>query len=144
MKEEQIQQAKHELEQRWRSYYQNAEKPRQCILCESGRIWFNGSRSRGASVMVMGAVVYIAELLCRRVKCSECKTSWTLRPPEVIARKHYQLSVVSQALSGYLFEPDASLSCVAEQYGCSRQTVNRWVGWTAAIARPEICLGCAR
>jgi hypothetical protein len=140
MNREQVEETAQQFQERCRRYYENAEKPRRCIFCEAGRIAWNGSRRRSASVMVLQVVVYIAELFCRRVKCSECKKSWTLKPPGLVAHKHYQLCVVSKALTQYLFEEQGTLSSVGSQYHCSRQTVKRWVGWTAAIAEPEILL----
>jgi hypothetical protein len=129
-----------EIEQRWRLYYENAQLPRLCIYCGDSRVNFNGSRKRSASVLVLTVVVFLAELMCRRVKCGGCHKSWTLRPPELVAHKHFQLCVAAHAVSGYLFEPAGTLSGVATEHNCSRKTVKRWLGWTAAIAEPETVL----
>jgi hypothetical protein len=129
-----------ELQERWRRYYENAEKPGQCIFCGGTRISWDGSRKRSASVLVLTVVVYVAELLCRRVKCAACRTSWTLRPPELVAHKHYQLCVASRATSRYLFEPGGTLTGVGSEHNCSRKTVKRWLGWTAAMAEPAIVM----
>jgi hypothetical protein len=140
MAEAQVEKTAREIEQRWRFYYENAQTPRQCIYCGDSRINFNGSRKRSASVLVLTVVVYVAELLCRRVKCAACGKGWTLRPPELVAHKHFQLSVAARAVSGYLFDPAGTLTGVAAEHGCSRKTVKRWLGWTAAIAEPETVL----
>ena len=140
MNREQVEESARQFEESCRRYYENAEKPRRCIFCQAGRIAWNGSRRRSASVMILTAVVYFAELCCRRVKCSECKKSWTLRPPGLVAHKHFQLCVVSKALTQYLFEEPGTLSSVGSRYQCSRKTVKRWVYWTAAIAEPAILL----
>jgi hypothetical protein len=129
-----------ELRERWRRFYENTEKPRQCIFCGSSRISWNGSRNRSASVLILTVVVYLAELWCRRVKCAECKASWTLRPPELVAHKHFQLCVVARATSSYLFESSSTLTGVGYEHNCSRQTVKRWLFWTAAIAEPPTLL----
>jgi hypothetical protein len=48
--------------------------------------------------------------------------------------------VVARAVSRYLFDPAGTLTGVATEHGCSRKTVKRWLGWTAAIAEPETVL----
>jgi hypothetical protein len=125
MSGEEIEETAREIEQRWRQYYETAEKPGHCIYCGGMRVNFNGNRKRSASVLVLMVVVHLAELLCRRVKCACCGKSWTLRPPELGAHKHFQLCVVAQAASRYLFEPDGTLTGVASEHGCSRRTVKR-------------------
>lgn len=129
-----------ELQERWRRHYENVEKPRRCIFCGCTRISWDGSRKRSASVLVLTVVVYVAELWCRRVKCAECNTSWTLRPPELVAHKHYQPCVASRATSRYLFDPGGTLTGVGSEHNCSRKTVKRWLGWTAAMAEPAILM----
>ena len=140
MAEAQVEKTAREIEQRWRDYYENAETPRQCIYCGDTRVNFNGSRKRSASVLVLTVVVYVAELMCRRVKCGGCHKSWTLRPPELVPHKHFQLCVVARAVSRYLFDPAGTLTGVGLEHNCSRKTVKRWLGWTAAIAEPETVL----
>lgn len=137
MAQTQVEKTAGEIDQRWRLYYETAQLPPQCIYCGDSRVNFNGSRKRSASVLVLTVVVFLAELMCRRVKCGGCHKSWTLRPPELVAHKHFQLCVVAHAVSGYLFDPAGTLSGVAAEHGCSRKTVKRWLGWTAAVAQPE-------
>lgn len=140
MTETEVEKMAREIERRWLFYYENAQIPRQCIYCGDTRVNFNGSRKRSASVLIVTVVVFLAELMCRRVKCGGCHKSWTLRPPELVAHKHFQLCVVAHAVSRYLFDPGSTLSGVATEHGCSRKTVKRWLGWTAAIAEPETVL----
>jgi hypothetical protein len=140
MNGEQVEKTARDLQEGWQRSYENAEKPRHCIHCGGGRINFDGSRKRSASVLVLTVVLYVAELLCRRVKCAECHKSWTLRPPELVAHKHFQPCVAARAVSRYLFEPGGTLSGVGVEHNCSRKTVKRWVGWTAAIAEPAVLL----
>jgi len=140
MAEAEVEKTAQQIEQRWRWYYENAERPRQCIYCGDTRINFDGSRKRSASVLVLEVVVFLAELLCRRVKCVGCHKSWTLRPPELVAHKHFQPCVVAQAVSRYLLEPHGTLSGAATEHRCSRRTVKRWLGWTAAMAEPATML----
>jgi hypothetical protein len=140
MSGEEIEETAGEIEQRWRRCYETAEKPERCIYCGGTRINFNGSRKRSASVLVLMVVVHVAEILCRRVKCAACRKSWTLRPPELVAHKHFQLCVVARAVSRYLFEPAGTLTGMASEHGCSRRTVKRWLVWTSSIAEPATLL----
>lgn len=140
MEETEVEKTTRKIEQRWRDYYENVEIPRQCIYCGDSRVNFNGSRKRSASVLVLTVVVFLAELICRRVKCAACHKSWTLRPPELVAHKHFQLCVAARAVSRYLFDPGGTLTGVGLEHNCSRKTVKRWLGWTAAIAEPETLL----
>jgi transposase-like protein len=140
MADEEVEKTAQQIEQRWRQHYEKAQRPRQCIYCGDTRVNFDGSRKRSASVWVLTVVVYLAELLCRRVKCAACHKSWTLRPPELVAHKHFQPCVAARAVSRYLFEPDGTLTRVASEHSCSRQTVKRWLNWTAAIAEPATLL----
>ena len=128
------------LQRRWCDYYEHTPRPDHCVFCQGRRVSFNGSRKRTVSVLVLTVVVYFSEMWCRRAKCARCRKSWTLRPPELVAHKHFQLCVVAHALSDYLFEPDSTLTGVGSQHNCSRKTVKRWLCWTAQIAQPAIVL----
>jgi len=134
MSNEQVEKTTQAIVEQWQRYYETVSRPKQCLLCSGDRIYFNGSRCRSASVWADDRVVYVSDFVCRRVKCKQCKNSWTLRPEGVIAHKHYQLCVLSRAVSDYLFEPGGTLSAVGQAYRCSRKTVKRWVCWSASIA----------
>jgi len=124
------------LKHEWRGFYDQAAKPRRCIFCGGTRLWWNGWRHRTASLLIGEQVVYVDEVACRLVKCGTpgCNKSWTLRPPGLAPQRHYQLCVVAQALSAYLFDPAATLEQVARATGCARRSVGRWITWVAGIA----------
>ena len=84
-------------------------------------------------------MVYLSDVVCRRVKCAnrQCKKSWTLRPPGLIARRHYQLCVVASAARQFLFESQSTLTSVASAHQCCRRTLGRWLHWIAGIANPS-------
>lgn len=63
-----------------------------------------------------------------------------MRPPGLVAHKHYQLCVVAQAMSRFLFDPEATLTSVGSEHNCCRKTVKRWVCWTASIAEPAVVM----
>jgi hypothetical protein len=134
-----ITEATEQLKQRWKEFAEKAKKPAQCIFCAELKVWWNGRRERSASLLVDGVVIYLAEVVCRRVKCGNpgCGKSWTLRPPGLFPQRHYQLCTVSHAMSRYLFDPRGSQAKVAQGCDCSERTVRRWVDWTAQVADPE-------
>lgn len=114
-----------------------AVRPRRCVYCEHERIWFNGRRKRSATVLTEdGEIVHVPELECPRVKCARCKKSWTLRPPELMARRHYQLSVVAEACGQYLSDADTSLESVAGRVTATRWSVGRWLKWLSEVLDP--------
>lgn len=128
-----------EIKARWHRFFQTVTKPAECIFCMGTRIWWNGVRKRAASVWVDGVVSYLPEVNCRRVKCADpaCKKTWTLRPPGLFPQRHYQLCLVAQGLSDYLFNPASSFEKVADACTCSERTVGRWVHWTASVTNPQ-------
>ncbi len=128
-----------QLKGRWKRFAEQARKPAQCIFCAGQKIWWNGMRQRSASILVEGMGIYINEVLCPRVKCAaaDCHKSWTLRPRGLFPQRHYQLCLVGQGLSDYLFDPASSLEKVAEACTCSERTVRRWVSWAASVTDPQ-------
>ena len=131
-----------ELKERWCEHYEHARKPGACIFCGCSRLWWNGKRIRSASVLAGEVVVYVAEVVCRRVKCSDrqCRRSWTLRPEGLTPQRHYQLDVVAEGTGQYLFAAEGTFSEVARRLDCSRFTVRRWIGWVAQIATVKALL----
>jgi transposase-like protein len=81
--------------------------------------------------------VHLTDIPCRRVKCSACKRSWTLRPPGLLPNKHYQGCVIASAVQQHVLRGD-SLEQVARDHGCSRRQVGRWSTLTAAMADPAV------
>jgi hypothetical protein len=107
------------------------------VYCGHERIWRNGCRKRSATVLTEdGEIVHVPELECPRVKCARCKKSWTLRPPELMARRHYQLSVVAEACGQYLCDADTSLGSAASRATATRWSVARWLRWLSEVLDP--------
>ena len=131
--------AARKYKEQWDHFFETVQKPSSCIFCESFRLYWNGKRERTASVQIEDEVVYMTDILCRRIKCAnpECKKSWTIRPSGLIPRRHYQLCVVAHGTNQFLFDPQATLSSVAESHCCSRRTTRRWLNWIAEIAEPS-------
>jgi hypothetical protein len=127
------------LKEKWNRFFETVEKPRCCIFCKHSGIYWNGQRQRSASVLIGDQIVYLPEVRCRRVKCANarCQRSWTLRPTGLMPRRHYQLCIVAQATSTFLFHPQATLTLTAVTHQCSRRTVGRWLRWLAGIAEPQ-------
>lgn len=124
------------LKQCWQDFYDQCAKPVSCLFCDAGHIVWNGSRERAATVRVDGIVTHFVGVLVRRVRCQDCRSSWALRPPGLMPRRHFQLCVVSSATSSYAFDLDASMHDVAVAHGSSRRTLGRWLHWSSAVASP--------
>jgi hypothetical protein len=120
-------------------FFETVKKPCRCLFCQGRRIYWNGHRGRGASVLEGDEVVYLPDILCKRVKCAnpECKKSWTLRPLGLMPRRHYQLCVVASATRQFLFQPRTTLTSVATAHRCCRRTLGRWLHWIGGIAKPS-------
>ena len=121
----------------WEEVVVRRARPRACPGCGRGRIWWDGWSVRSASVWLDGSVLHLPEVRCRRARCGDCRHRWQLRPPGLVAHKHYQLGVVAEAVGSYLFDPDATQGGVAARLGCSRRQIGRWIGWVAELARPR-------
>ena len=122
------------LRQSWVEFFEKVKRPRACAFCEGDRIWRDGSRCRSASGLVDGQTVTVPAFPCRRVKCAACGKSWSLFGLWLLPGRHFDLAVVAQALSRYLFEEKASREAVAEAYQTSPRTLGRWLAHTAGIA----------
>ncbi len=131
-----------ECKQKWQQFFETVAKPERCIYCDGGNISWRGSRLRNASVLVddneRSQVVYLDGIECRRVQCksTECCHSWTLRPPGLFPRRHYQLCVVCSATSQYLYQEHASQEAVAAAHSCSSRSLGRWLFWESQLAKP--------
>jgi hypothetical protein len=137
-----LQEVARKLKEKWRRFFETVDKPVCCVFCQGSKVFWNGSRDRTASVKVEAedesGVVHLTDVACRRAKCGTkgCRRSWTLRPPGLFPRRHYQLCVVASGTSEYLFEAKASLTSVAQRCSCSRHTVGRWLTWESEVANP--------
>jgi len=131
-----LHQAVGKIKEQWDRFFETVERPCSCIYCQGARIYWNGQRERTASILIEEEVVYLTDILCKRVKCASpgCKKSWTLRPPGLMPRRHYQLCVVGHGTSKFLFEPHETLTSIAYEHQCCRRTVGRWLNWIAGIA----------
>lgn len=134
-----LQEAVEKFKEEWDRFFETVEKPGSCIFCWCSQIYWNGQRERTASVLIEDKVAYLIDLLCRRVKCAngECKKSWTLRPPGLMPRRHYQLCVVAHGTNEFLFHPHSTITSVAHEHQCSRRSVGRWLKWIGEIADPS-------
>ncbi|MFC1707825.1 hypothetical protein ACFL59_13600 [Planctomycetota bacterium] len=124
------------LKQRWMKFFKTVRRPASCPDCGHQRVWWDGSRRRSATVLAGEAVAHIDGIPCRRARCAGCSYRWTLRPPGMPARRHFHLDVVARAISRYLFGSRATQEAVAEEHGCSRRTLRRWLDWVAGLAEP--------
>jgi hypothetical protein len=128
------------FKERWDHFFETVKKPGHCPFCQGLRIYWNGHRERSASVMADDGVVHLSGILCKRVKCASppCRKSWTLRPPGLMARHHYQRCVVASAMRQWLSEPHPTLTAVAKAHQCCRRTVGRWLRWIREIATAAV------
>jgi len=124
------------LVRRWREFAETVARPSSCVFCAHPRVLWNGWRTRSASVECAGEVVHVPRIRCRRVRCRECRRSWTLRPPGLMPQRHYQLSVMALAVARYVSQPAMSQARVAARVGCARRTIRRWLRWLAGVAEP--------
>ncbi len=122
--------------ERLRAEAAGVEKPSACVFCCHPTVWWNGSRERAVTVLLGVVVLDVAKIFCRRVRCAQCKKSWTLRPPWMTAQRQIQLSVVAMAVAKVMFaqqEPAkvrfVSQEAAAKVVRCSRRAVGRWVRW---------------
>jgi hypothetical protein len=128
-----------ELRRKWETFAERVARPVDCVYCGHVVVWWNGYRRRTATVLVMGVVEYLTGIRCRRVRCGSeaCGRSWTLRPEGMTPRRHFQLSVVSEAMAEYVLGGESTHEDLGSRYGCSRWTVGRWLGWVSGVAEPS-------
>lgn len=127
------------LRRRWETFAESVARPVECVYCGHGVVWWNGYRRRTATVFVMGVVEYLTGIGCRRVRCGSkaCGRSWTLRPEGMTPRRHFQLSVVAEAMAEYVLGGESTHEQVGGRYGCSRWTVGQWQRWVSGVAEPS-------
>jgi len=122
-------------------YYHEVPQPHECLFCEGDRIWWNGSRTRGATVEFEGEVVTVDFFPCRRVRCATCGQSWTLLPPGLLPGRQVGLVVATHALERYLFEEESSLESCARESSMSARTLGRIRDWVARLVCPSFLQG---
>lgn len=123
-------------EDEYQRFYDEVPRPTGCPYCGFGGIRWDGTSVRSASIGEEGATKYIPRIPQRRADCRGCGRSWIVRPPGLVAHKHYQLCVVAAATSDYLFEPAATQAQVADRHECSSRTLSRWLRWIGQVANP--------
>jgi hypothetical protein len=121
----------------WARFAEEVVRPRCCRVCAHPRVHWDGWAERTATVRVGRRTVHVTGVRCRRARCARCRARWRLRPPGLLPRRHYQLCVVAEAASQHLFSGVAQQP-VADQHGCSRRTVGRWLRWIADCADPGV------
>jgi len=122
-------------------YYHEVQRPRECPFCEEDRIWWNGSRERGATAEFEGRVVTVDYFPCRRVRCARCGKSWPLLPPGLLPGRQVGLVVASRALARYLFDEEPSLETAAKESSISSRTLGRIRDWVARLVSPTLLQG---
>jgi len=128
------------LEPRWENWWRDVARP-PCPWCGGERVWWNGRPRRSATIVdEQGRAVHVPELVCRRCRCAECRKSFRLHPPGVIPHKHYQPCVVAEAVARYVGQEGTTMDEIAEQVGCSRHTVARWLRWIPELGEPAVML----
>lgn len=122
-----------ELKERWN---QQLSYRGRCLQCDSERVWYNGIRLRKATLRDGERSVFVADIPVRRLLCGECSARWSHPPTGVPTPAHYQPCVVSEAIVTDVLEQSACDSTVAQQHGCHRRTLLRWVERVAGLFLP--------
>jgi len=118
------------------AFSRSVARPCECEHCGAARaLWWNGFGVRSASLWVGERIVYVPRIRLRRVRCPVCRRSSILWPPGLLARRHYQMCVVSHALA-QLCGQQVNEQRVADGIGCARRTVGRWLRFVATVAAP--------
>jgi len=122
-----------ELKERWKEALSYRGR---CPWCDGERVWHNGIRRRKATLRDGEQTVFVADIPVRRLRCGDCKARWSHAPEGIVTRAHYQPCVVAAAVARDVIEEKASDTAVAQEHGCHRRTVLRWVLRVAYVAEP--------
>ena len=122
------------LKATWTAFCEALVFPRCCIHCHERIARPCGRNVRGASVLVGGKVEHIHGFPVRRAWCEACDTSWQVRPPGLSANRHYQLDVVAEALTAYLYRGDTP-SQIARELGQELAVLVGLSTWNMRLAR---------
>jgi hypothetical protein len=115
-----------------------AERPEPCSLCASPA-WWNGARTVSPTRRAGDGVERLSDVVRRRARCSSrpCPAkSWTVYEDGAHPHRSFQLDVVASAVADAEVG-SGSLTAAATASGCSRDSVRRWVRWTADLAEPR-------
>ena len=126
------------LKRAWDHFFETVARPLACLACGGAPVWWDGTRTRTASVRLGEETVHIGGIRCRRVRCADaaCRHRWCLFPPGLLPRRHFQACVVAAATQEYLYAEGASQEGTAARHGCCRRTLHRWLGWLSSVAEP--------
>lgn len=122
-----------QLKERWN---QELSYRGRCIQCDSERVWYNGIRLRTATVRDGERSVFVGDIPVRRLLCGDCSARWSHPPTGVPWRAHYQPCVVSEAVVTDVLADNLCDATVAQEHGCHRRTLLRWVQRVAYVAEP--------
>ena len=125
------------------SKYDN--RPPRCIDC-NGSSWWNGKRKVG-TVRQGGSEPEYEQEVRRRAKCAskDCpRGSWTVYETDSYPHRGFSLEVVASAVSAVAVGGQTQ-DAVAQEHGCSRRSVGRWLRWVEALAEPAALMrSCTR
>ncbi len=124
------------------------ERPEPCLWCGSAS-WWNGFRHVAQTILDAAGGLARVFLTRRRSRCSSHDCSGprdaTVYEPTGYPHRWYQLPVTAAAVGDVVFGEGKALGKVAEEYGCDRRSVGRWLRWTARLAEPaELIRAIAR
>ena len=80
--------------------------------------------------------VFVGDIPVRRLLCGDCSARWSHPPTGVPWRAHYQPCVVSEAVVTDVLADNLCDATVAQEHGCHRRTLLRWVQRVAHVAEP--------
>lgn len=115
-------------------------RPPPCPAC-GGPCWWDGWRIVAQMVIgVLGVLLRLEDLRRHRARCRDRSCGfrgWTIYEPGGYPHRTFTLAVVAAAIAELAIGPDATLTSVAQHWGCDRRTVGRWRTWIAGVAAPE-------
>ena len=126
------------LKQEWARWTSDAAQA-PCPECGGSEVSWDGNGNRGATVLVEADAVYVPPFSVRRLRCKGCRNRWRLLPPGLIPHKHYQPCVIARAVSRYL-AGEVTMQEAADEVGCSRRTIGRWIPWVSALGDPIVVM----
>ena len=128
------------LKAAWTAFCDALTFPRRCVHCDRLTARPRSRSVRGASVLLGGEVQHLDSFPVRRARCGPCRKSWLVRPPGLTANRHYQLDVVAEAMTAYLYRGDTP-SRIAQELGVAVSTVIAWRDQLAGLAEPALLQG---
>jgi transposase-like protein len=99
-------------------------------------VWHNGIRVRSATLRLGEQTVFIPDIPERRLRCGDCSARWIHAPEGVSTRAHYQPCVIAEAVAQDVLDTQTSDAQVAQEHGCHRRTILRWIERVALMALP--------